>query len=116
MRDENSVVVPPEEFVRLEVDLAKWSTALEELDVTEIAEADFCVTPTRERVLPNSVPTRDPPVEHTPGVVQFGSNMGVVDSDDARALETSGGSLVGGRDELGAEPTQDPAQEEPAAL
>lgn len=68
MRDEKGIVVLPEEFVRLEADLAKWTAAFNVLDVTEVTDADFRVTPMNERVLPNSIHTRDPPVESTPGV------------------------------------------------
>lgn len=66
--------------------------------------------------MPNSVPARDPPVELTPGGVQFGSNVGVVSGADACALRTPGGSMAGGGDELAAKPTRDPTQEEAAAL
>lgn len=88
-----------------------WQSGLQLLthDVTEVTDADFCVTPINERVFPNSVSNRDPPVENTPGVEQFGSNIGVVTSFDTFTLQTPGGSLVDGQDDPDVEAAHDSA-------
>lgn len=93
MRDDQGVAISPEEFERLDDDMARWTAKYKALDVIEVTDVDFCMTLINERFSPNSVPTQDTPIEAVPGVEQFGSNIGAVTSSNASALQTPPGSL-----------------------
>lgn len=97
MRDYKGVAVPPKELERLETDFARWTTKYEVLDIVEVTDADFVVTPPDERLSPNSVPARGASVvENVHGVGQFGSNIGTVTPSDASLLRIPRGSWQDG--------------------
>lgn len=98
MWDDKGVKVPPEILVQLEKYMADWEAEFDALDVLDVTDADFWLSPLLECPRIAVAPVSNAAIEPALVVREFRSNMGEVTPSDAMALRTSSGQL---RDDQG---------------